>query len=79
MKQVEVSIIAGWTGLVVSLHSFNTLFTEALPTAGGLVGLPKNQQANGTLRLNSFGWLFYKHTLNTSHFEKGTPKFLFIT
>ena len=41
-KQGEIFFVARWAGLVGSFDSMNTLLTEALATAGGLVGLSKN-------------------------------------
>ena len=69
MKQVKISVLACRAGLTGNFDSMNTLLTEALPTAGDLVGLSKNYQTDGTLKLNSFGRLFYKFTLKTGHFK----------
>ena len=41
-ENVEVRVVASWTVLVAFFHRLNTFLTEALPTAGGLVGLSKN-------------------------------------
>ena len=38
----EIPSLAGWTLITSCLHTLNTLLTEALPTAGGLVGLSEN-------------------------------------
>ena len=63
MEQGEILIVACRAGLVGSFDSMNTLLTEVLPIAGGLVGLSENQQTDGTVTLKSFGRLLYKFTL----------------
>jgi hypothetical protein len=65
-KQGEIFCITYWAGLVGIFDSMNTLLTEVLPTAGGLVGLSENYQTDRTLGLNSSGRLLYKFTLITT-------------
>ena len=48
----------------------NAPLTEALSTAGGSIGLPKNKETNRTFRLNALRYFLRKFTLKTSsHFE----------
>jgi hypothetical protein len=41
-KNLESLVVAGWAVLVALPDGFNTLLTETLPTASGLVGLSEN-------------------------------------
>ena len=47
---------------VVSFESFNTHSTEAVATAGDLVGFTKGLKTHRALRFNSFWWLFIELT-----------------
>lgn len=53
-KQGEIFIVACWTSMVGSFDLMNTLLTETLSTAGGLVRLSENKKTDGTLCLDAF-------------------------
>ena len=65
-KVIEVVFItARALRLVAILHPLNTQPTEALSTAGHLIRLSKDMEANGTLCLKPLWRLFNKFTLKS--------------
>ena len=56
-------VLTARTRLTAPFHPFNTDLAEAIPTAGDLVGLTQNQQAQGTITLNYFWRSFNKLTI----------------
>ena len=65
-KIIKVVFIAARARLVATLHPLNALPTEALSTAGHLVRLSKDMEANGTLGLKPLWRLFNKVTLKSN-------------
>ena len=63
---IEVTLITARARLVVVLDSLNALSTEALFTAGHLVRLSKNVEANRTLTLKVLSRSFDKFTLKSN-------------
>jgi hypothetical protein len=65
-KIIEITFIAARAWLVATLHPLNALPTEALSTAGHLVRLSKDMEANGTLGLKPLWRFFNKFTLKSN-------------
>ena len=63
---IEAVFIAARARLVVVLHSLNALPTEALSTAGHLIRLSKDMEANRTLTLKVVHRSFHKFTLKSN-------------
>jgi hypothetical protein len=63
---IEITFITARAWLVATLHSLNALPTEALSTAGHLVRLSKDMEANGALGLKPLRRLFNKFTLKSN-------------
>jgi hypothetical protein len=64
---IETTFIAARARFVAALHSPNTQLTKALSTAGHLVRLSKDMEANGTLTLKVIHRSFHKFTLESNH------------
>ena len=60
-----------WCLAVSGFCPFDTASTEALPTAGGLVGFSQNEQTDGALSLNPFRDLLCKLALYARHVQCG--------
>ena len=65
-KTVKLPRIATRARLVVCPDSLNAHTAKSVSTAGGLVGLSKDQQTHRTLTLNSFWRLLHEFTVKST-------------